>query len=126
MTTLEHEGSCPQPEPFRRQGPDGRPELFCPTCGRTSLAEGQVVRLVQPNPRAGLLAFVHLPDEKGYTTAWTPGGDVRVRIYRRGRAGWRWECDQHGSNARPACAHVEAVMAAIGLPLDQVDRKGRP
>ena len=114
---IDHHRTCPQPEPFRRIDWRGRPELFCPTCGRTALVEDPVVRLVQPDPHAGLLAFVQLPGE---------AGETRVRIYRRGRPGWRWECDEHGSNARPACAHVEAVMTAIGLPLDQVDRKGRP
>lgn len=123
---IDHHRTCPQPEPFRRLDWRGRSELYCPTCGRTALVEDPVVRLVQPDPHAGLLAFVQLPAGKGTHNLRTPDGEVRVRIYRRGRPGWRWECDEHGSNARPACAHVEAVMAAIGLPLDQDDRKGRP
>lgn len=133
---LQHSTVCRRPQQLERPGWDGAPEQSCPSCGRTagidmvapvedtsSARRGHVerssceVRMVQPDPARGLLAFVQIEPATV---------EVRVRVGRRGPGGWRWECDACGRNLRPACPHVVAIMAAIGRPLDQVDRKGRP
>jgi len=53
---IPHARQCRRPTPRMRQAWDGRPELWCPSCGRAHLASSPVPLLSLPKP--------HNPKEK--------------------------------------------------------------
>lgn len=68
------------------------------------------VRVVSWSYHAGVLAYVD---------------GVRVRVKPRGTKPPRWLCDDHPSDGRTSCPHIEALAATPTDPTKQAKGRGR-